>query len=169
MEGSVIPTTDDLCDSILSRFSTSTQEDHQHLCAVIGAMSQELKEQNLQSTPIAYFGAACSSLDRLSSSEPDPPPHVVDALLTIISLALPRISTAILKKKRELISEIVVKVLRLNSLTVGAVTSGLKCIAHMLIIKDTVSWIDVSQLYGVLLGFIIDSRPKVTSLSFVFE
>ncbi|KAF2304163.1 hypothetical protein GH714_028179 [Hevea brasiliensis] len=38
-------------------------------------MSQELKEQNLQSTPIAYFGAACSSLDRLSL-DPDPPSYV---------------------------------------------------------------------------------------------
>ncbi|KDP33963.1 hypothetical protein JCGZ_07534 [Jatropha curcas] len=160
-ESPIILSHDDFCDSVLSRFSTSAQEDHQHLCAVIGAMSLELREQNLPSTPMAYFGAACSSLDRLSSSNPDPPPHVIDALITILSLAIPRISAGILKKKREFLSEILIRVLRLNLLTVGAVASGLKCIAHILVVKDSLNWTDVSPSYGILLGFIIDSRPKV--------
>lgn len=66
-----------------------------------------------------------------------------------------------LRKKREVFSEIVVRALRLNSLTVGAVVSGLKCIVQMLVVKDAVNWSDVSQLYGVLLGYITDQRPKV--------
>ncbi|XP_065849103.1 uncharacterized protein [Euphorbia lathyris] len=160
-EGITIPTTDDFCNSVISRFHSSTQEDHQHLCTVIGAMAQELKDQNLPPTPVAYVGAASSSLDRLISSDPDPPSHVIDALLTILSLALPGISPAILRKKREVLSDIVVRALRLNLVTVGAVASGLKCIGHMLMIKDTANWNDICQLYGVLLGYITDSRPKV--------
>ncbi|WCJ42841.1 ARM repeat superfamily protein [Euphorbia peplus] len=156
-----IPTPDDFCDSIISRFNSSTEDHHQHLCTVVGAMAQELKDQNLPPTPISYVGAASSSLDRLTSSDPDPPSHVVEALLTILSLALPGISPAILRKKREVLSEIVVRVLRLNSLTIGAVTSGLKCIGLMLVVKDTANWNDVCGLYGVLLGYIVDSRPKV--------
>ncbi|KAI4335172.1 hypothetical protein L6164_013842 [Bauhinia variegata] len=151
---------EDFCNSILSRFGNSTNEVHQHLCAVIGAMSQELKDQNLPTTPLAYFGAACSSLDSLLS-EPDRPNHVVDTLLTIISLAIVRVPVLILNKKREFLSELVLRVLRSPSAAESSVISGLKCISHLLINRDTVNWSDVSQLFGLLLGFVTDNRPKV--------
>lgn len=153
-------TNGDICSSILSRFGNSTNENHQHLCAVIGAMSQELKEQNLPATPVAYFGAACSSLDRLSS-EPDPPKHIVDALLTILSIVIASVPVAILKKKREFLSQLLVQALRSPSTADTSVIPGLKCVSHLLIHKDSVNWSDVSQLFSVLLGFVTDSRPKV--------
>ncbi|XP_041004716.1 RRP12-like protein [Juglans microcarpa x Juglans regia] len=159
-------TNDDLCLSILSRFSNSTKEDHQHLCSVIGAMSQELKDQNLPSSPVAYFGAACSSLDRLAF-ELDPPAHVVNALLTILHLVLPRIPPAIRKKKADFLSELLVRVLRSPLLSVGAVISGLKCTSHLLNNRDSINWSDICHLYGVLLGFLTDSRPKVRRQSHV--
>lgn len=37
----------------------------------------------------------------------------------------------------------------------------MKCVSQLLIIGDALSWSDVSQLYGVLLGFVTDSRPKM--------
>ncbi|KAI5324915.1 hypothetical protein L3X38_033988 [Prunus dulcis] len=46
---------EDICTSILARFSNSTREDHRHLCAAIGAMAQELKDENLPSTPRSEF------------------------------------------------------------------------------------------------------------------
>ncbi|XP_062091199.1 uncharacterized protein LOC133797338 [Humulus lupulus] len=150
----------DFCNSILTRFSDSTQEEHQRLCAVIGAMSQELKDQNMPSSPVAYFGATWSSLDRLLS-EPNPPSHVVESLLTIFSLLLPRVPVAVVRKKGELISGPMVRVLQLSSSTLGAIIAGLKCITHYLIIKEASNWSDVSQLYGILLNFVTDSRPKV--------
>ncbi|KAL5572312.1 hypothetical protein UlMin_021909 [Ulmus minor] len=164
-EGLIRPIVDtmedgDFCNSILSRFSTSPREDHQHLCAVIGAMSQEFKDLNIPSTPVAYFGATCSSLDRLFS-ELEPASHVVEALLTILSLLLPRVSVAILKKKRGFVSGLVVRVLQSSWLTVGAASSGLKCLSHFLIIRDGDTWSEISQLYGILMGFVVDSRIKV--------
>lgn len=87
---------------------------------------------------------------------------MIDSLITILSLALPRISIPILKKKRELVSNVVVRVLKLNySVTAGAVVSGLKCVAHLLSIRDSFNWDDISQLFGVLLSFMTDSRIKV--------
>ncbi|XP_008242327.1 PREDICTED: RRP12-like protein [Prunus mume] len=151
---------DDICTSILTRFSNSTREDHHHLCAAIGAMAQELKDKKLPSTPVAYLGFTCSSLDGLSS-QPEPPFHVIDALLTILSIVFQKVSAAILVKKSEFLSELLVRVLRSPSLTVGAAVSGLKCISHLLIIRGRVNWSDVSSLYGFLLSFITDSRPKV--------
>ncbi|CAN1232597.1 RRP12-like protein [Linum perenne] len=103
------PASTDFCDSVLSRFSTSEQEDHRHMCAVIGAISQEIKEQNLPSTPTAYFGAISSSLSRLSS-EFSPSPHIVDALVTLLSLVLPQIPEATLKRRREFLSDLLLKV-----------------------------------------------------------
>src|SRR4051812_39092531 len=88
----------DLCNFILSRFGKSTSESHQHLCAVIGAMSQELRDHNLPSSPVAYFGATCSSLDRIAA-EPNPANHLIDALLTILSLVIVRLPPAVLEKK----------------------------------------------------------------------
>ncbi|KAJ7979205.1 RRP12-like protein [Quillaja saponaria] len=158
---------EDLCITILSRFSGSNDEKHQHLCAVIGAMSQEFKDQSLPSTPVAYFGATCSSLDRLSS-EPDPPTHSIDALVTILSLIITRLPVSILKKKREFVSELVVRILRSSSTMESSVISGLKCLSHLLIKRDTVNWSDVSLLYGVLLGFITDSRQKVRRQSHLY-
>ncbi|KAL6277373.1 hypothetical protein ACE6H2_020974 [Prunus campanulata] len=151
---------EDICASILARFSNSTREDHRHLCAAIGAMAQELKDQKLPSTPVAYLGFTCSSLDWLSS-QPEPPAHVIDALLTILSIVFRKVSPAILVKKSEFLSEHLARVLRSSSLTVGAALSGLKCISHLLIIRCRVNWSDVSSVYGFLLSFITDSRPKV--------
>ncbi|KAA8544895.1 hypothetical protein F0562_019710 [Nyssa sinensis] len=143
------------------------EEQHHHLCAVIGAMSQELKDQNLPLTPVAYFGAICSSLDRLSA-DTEPPGHVVDALLTILSMVLPRISVAILKKKTEYISELVVRSLRSKPITPSVVASGLKCISHLLIVREKASWSDASSLYGILLGYVTDDHPKVRRQSHMF-
>ncbi|KAH7851415.1 hypothetical protein Vadar_011301 [Vaccinium darrowii] len=151
---------DDFCNSILSRFSNSTEEHHQHLCTVIGAMSQELKDQNLPLTPIAYFGATCSSLDRLSS-EPDPPPHVLDSLLTVLSRLLPRVSSAILKKKTQYVSDVVVRVLNSKSVNPGATASAMKCVSHLLIIGEKFSWSDVSPRYKIIVDYVTDDHAKV--------
>ncbi|PQQ15272.1 RRP12-like protein [Prunus yedoensis var. nudiflora] len=146
----------DICISILARFSNSTRDDHHHLCAAIS----ELKDKNLPSTPVAYLGFTCSSLDGLSS-QPEPSAHVIDALLTILSIVFQKVSAAILMNKSEFLSELLVRVLRSSSLTVGVAVSGLTCISHLLIIRGRVNWSDVSSLYGLLLSFITDSRPKV--------
>ncbi|RYR77294.1 hypothetical protein Ahy_A01g001738 isoform A [Arachis hypogaea] len=151
---------DDFCDSILSRLSGSTKESHLHLCAVVGAMSQELKDQKLPSSPVAYFGAACSSLDRISV-EPDPPSHVIGALLTVISLLIPRVPAAVLKKQREFLSGLVERVLRSLVASEIVMVSGLKCLSHLLIRRDSVDWSDVSRLFNELLRFLTDSQPKV--------
>ncbi|XP_042499483.1 RRP12-like protein [Macadamia integrifolia] len=151
---------DDLCNSILSRFGNSVQEDHQHLCSVIGAMSQELKEQGLPLTAVVYFGATISSLDRISNGSIASDP-VITALLTFLSMILPKVSVAVLRKKRDFVMQPIVRVLRSESVTVGAVTSGLKCVSHFLIVSDKASWLEISNLYSLLLSFVTHSDDKV--------
>jgi ribosomal RNA-processing protein 12 len=156
---------DDICNSFLSRFSNSTAANHQHLCAVIGAMSQELKDHNLSSSPVAYFCATCSSLDRIAQ-EPNPPIHLIDALLTILSIVIVKVPVAVLKEKREFLSELVAKVVMLPSSLESGVVHGLKCVSYLLIHRDSVHWSDVSTLFNFLLVFLTDSRPKVTIREF---
>jgi len=158
---------DDLCNSILSRFSNSTAVNHQQLCTVIGAMSQELKDHNLPTSPVAYFCATCSSLERIAS-EPNPPNHLIDALLTILSTVIVKVPVAVLKEKREFLSELVAKVVMLPLSLESGVVDGLKCVSHLLIHRDSVHWSDVSTLFNFLLGFLSDSRPKVTIREFQF-
>ncbi|KAJ0091712.1 hypothetical protein Patl1_13652 [Pistacia atlantica] len=153
---------EDLCSSILSRLSASTQDDHQHLCTTIGAISQELKDHNLPLTPVAYFGAICSSLDLiLSSSDQDSSAHRIASLTTLLSIVLPKLPSPILKKKGDYLTDLVVRVVRLNSVTVVATASGLKILSRLLISRGRVNWSDLSQMYGVIVGFMTDPRLKV--------
>ena len=151
----------DFCSAILARLGHSAREEDQHLCAVIGAMSQELKDQGMPSTPVAYFGATWSALDRLLA-EPEPlASRAVEALLTILSLLLPRVAAAVLRKKAEPAAALVVRALQSPAPTVVAAVAGLKCVSYLVTVRDAASWSEVSQLYGILLGFVTDSRPKV--------
>nr|XP_043627919.1 RRP12-like protein [Erigeron canadensis] len=151
----------DLCKSIMSRFSNSEDPQHHELCSMIGDISQGLKELNHPLTPLAYFGAACTCLDKLLLSPP-PPHHNIHALLTIISMLLPSISAPVLRKQSEFVSALMTRVIHVSQSQTDTVASGLKCISHLLIAGHRANWSsDVSHLFGILLGFITDSRPKV--------
>ncbi|KAG8373862.1 hypothetical protein BUALT_Bualt11G0069400 [Buddleja alternifolia] len=156
---------DDFCSAVLSQFSNSNNEHHLHICAAVGAMSQELKDRNLPLTPIAYFGATCSSLDRISSSSPAPPGHLLDALITVLSFVIDRFSPAVLQTKYVYLSELLIRLLRVKSVGINGVVPALKCASTLLIVREKVGWGDVSQLYDVLVSYIVDDRPKVRKQS----
>ncbi|KAI3965357.1 hypothetical protein MKX01_042838 [Papaver californicum] len=159
-----LPEEEDICDSVLSRFGTSTKEHHQHLCAVVGAISAELKESTKKSSVsvIYYFGATISSLTKLSE-ETNPSEHIITALLTFQSMVLPKISKPILGKKRSEVSGPILKVLQrsVGSGEVGSVISGLKCLGYLIVVGDKGNWNEIEKLYEVVLGFISDHREKV--------
>lgn len=50
--------------------------------------------------------------------------------------------------------------------SVAAVKAGLKCISHLMIVGEKGNWESVATVYGVLLGFVTDNRPKVKFQSF---
>ncbi|CAM8986557.1 unnamed protein product [Rhodiola kirilowii] len=154
--------TDDFASIVLSQLSISSlTEEYQHICTIIGAMSQELiKDQNHPLSPITYLCATCSSLDRLST-DPDSPVHTIDALLAILSLILARVSDAILLKKSEFVSGLVVRIMSSKPLSDGGVVSCIKCVSRLLTIKENVTWNDISPLYATLVSYITDFRPKV--------
>ncbi|KAL0374605.1 UNVERIFIED_CONTAM: RRP12-like protein [Sesamum radiatum] len=155
---------EDFCSAVLSQFSNSNNEHHLHTCAAIGAMAQELKDQNLPLTPIVYFGATCSSLDRLSSTAA-PPCHLLDSLITILSLVIDGLSPAVLKTKYVYLSGLLIRILRGKLVQVNGVVPGLKCASRLLIVREKVGWADVAELYTVLISYITDDRLKVRKQS----
>ncbi|CAN6471177.1 unnamed protein product [Victoria cruziana] len=153
----------DLCESIMARYKNSTQEDHQHLCAVAGAISQELREQKLPLSPISYFAASVSSLERLADGPSalqlgDP---AVAALLNLLSVSISRISPAVLKNKGLSAAEVVVRVLGPSLQSPAAVKAGLKCVSQLLVAADKVDWASMTRPYNFLLTHVTDQRPKV--------
>ncbi|KAL5699099.1 hypothetical protein ACHQM5_030046 [Ranunculus cassubicifolius] len=155
---------EDIGDIVLSKFSKSTKEDHQHLCAVVGGMAQALKDQNQKLTPTTYFGATIMSLNRISL-ELNPSDHVVTALLTFLSIVLPKVKVGELRKWRESVEEPILRIIRLESMSVGVVVNGLKCVGHLIVISDKANWSNVSLLYQVFVSFICDARQKVRKQS----
>ncbi|KAL8139269.1 hypothetical protein V2J09_005290 [Rumex salicifolius] len=149
---------------ILSKFGNSEDTDHQHLCVVLGAMGQELRDNSLALSPMAYFCSTVSSLDRLSS-EPSVAlnnrDHAVDSLVIILSMVMPRVSMGVLKKKKQSLLELLVRVLRSKYMSPAARTSGLTCIARLLMVRDDVTWANVAQMYVFLLNHVADSQSKV--------
>ncbi|KAG0499668.1 hypothetical protein HPP92_004359 [Vanilla planifolia] len=159
---------DDIAADILAQFQNSPQEENHNICAVVGAISQALNEQGLALTPVAYFAAAASSFMRLSvdpstaSSDADVP-----AILSFLSIILPRVPPAVLKSKGGVFSESLPRVLGSGSLPVGGVKAALKCISHMLVIDDKFNWSSMFPLYAILLNYVTDNDHKVRKQSSV--
>ncbi|KAD6455114.1 hypothetical protein E3N88_09820 [Mikania micrantha] len=154
---------EDFCNSVLSRFSNSSDQQHHHICSIIADISQGLKDHGHPLTPLAYFGATSASLDKLLlSADHNSTSHHLHALLTIISMLLPTISSALLRKEFDYVSALLTRVIHSHAVTDSVIVSCLKCISHMLIVGHRTSWSDdVSPLFQILLQFIVDSRLKV--------
>ncbi|CAN4123948.1 unnamed protein product [Withania somnifera] len=157
---------DDFCNTVLSQFCESNNEHHVHICTAVGTMTQELRDQNFPLTPIAYFGATCSALQSLYTTAPEgPPSHLIDALSAVLSLVVPRINQAILRKKYEYLSDVMIQLLALKTIGTEGIVSCLKCVRHLLIVGAKGNWSDIAQLYGVFIGYITDDRQKVRKTS----
>lgn len=157
----------DIAAEILAMFHKSPLEEHHNICAIVGAICQAIKEQGLALTPIAYFAAALSSFVRLTS---DPSAASGDsdisAILSFLSIILPRVSPAVLRSKQGIFSESLTRVLKCGSLPVDGVIAALKCISHIIVISDKFNWSSISQLYGILLNCVTDNSFKVRNQSY---
>ncbi|KAL3532733.1 hypothetical protein ACH5RR_006254 [Cinchona calisaya] len=151
---------DDVCSTILSQFNDGANEHHLHVCTAIGAMSQELKDQNLPLKPLSYFGATCSSLLRLSETQA--PGHLVDALVTILAVVIGKLNNAaVLRKKFDYLSDLLIRIIRVKSVVgPNGIIPGLKCIS-LLLKENSLGWSEVAQLYDILVGYMTDDRSKV--------
>ncbi|WOL06526.1 hypothetical protein Cni_G15260 [Canna indica] len=160
-DGAVAFDCDDLATGVLARFQCSAREDHQHLCAVVGAMAQALKDQGLPLTPIAYFGAIASSLDRLSCDPTSGSDPALASLLSFLAIALPRVPRPAVRSRWAEVSKTLVGILGFHSLLPAGLKAGLRCATYLLAVGDKTNWSVLEPLYSVLIGFITDQQQKV--------
>ena len=67
-------------------------------------------------------------------------------------------------------SQLLLRLLRSSPSSPAATAFGLKCVSHWFVVGDNaLAWSEASQLYGVLLGFVTDERPKVAVLLIGFS
>ncbi|XP_074269300.1 uncharacterized protein LOC141592498 [Silene latifolia] len=157
----------DFCISILNKFTptSSSNEFHQHICKIIGEISQELTDRHVSLSNIAYFGAIYSSLRNLVLDPTSSTPSL-DALVVLLSLVLPTISSGISSKKKTEFLELVDRVLRGGRVSENGVVAGLKCFCQLLLIRrESCCWDDVANYYAFLLNYVTDSNPKVRKQS----
>ncbi|EPS65690.1 hypothetical protein M569_09087 [Genlisea aurea] len=155
---------DEFCSSLLSRFGKSDEEHHQHVCSAVKSMYLELKDQNLALSPVAYFGATCSALDRLCSVA-ESSGNIIDALIFILSMVIDRLPPVILIRKNAYLSELLIRVLCAKSVGANGIIPGIKIASRLLSVNQSVIFEDVSQLYCFIIGCIADDRAKVRKQS----
>ncbi|KAH6770499.1 hypothetical protein C2S52_015302 [Perilla frutescens var. hirtella] len=148
---------EDFASVLASYFRNSSNDQHRQIRDAIGAMSEVLKDQSLPPTPVAYLGATCSSIDRLSSSS-DLPSHLLDALFTILSITIGRLPSAVIETKYAYLSGLLIRILGGENIGIHGVVAGLKSASRLLIVRGKVGWADVEELYGLLISFMTDDR-----------
>lgn len=151
---------EDMCATVMGRFRNSQQPEHKHLCAVVAAMGEVLREQSLSPTPTAYFAATMSSLDRqvagASRNE-----AVTTALCSFLAMVLPKTPAPVLRSKGDAALKILVDVLRTDAENAGTVKAGLSCLENVIRGVDKSNWLSVAPSFNLLLQFCLDQRPKV--------
>ncbi|ONK66057.1 uncharacterized protein A4U43_C06F3720 [Asparagus officinalis] len=128
-------------------------------------MAQALKDQSIPQSPVAFFAATVSSLDRLSRDPNSGTDPVTSALLGFLAMTVPRVPPAVVRSKWDSVAEMLVRVLGLVALPVSGVKAGLKCVGSLVKVGEKGNWAQVSAVYGVVLGFVTDPRPKVRKQS----
>ncbi|KAL9242169.1 hypothetical protein vseg_016195 [Gypsophila vaccaria] len=154
------PTTVDFGTIILKNHPQTTELNH-HIRTITAAISEELRANNVLFSDIAFFGSILSSLDRLSTDNAAPKCSI-DALVVLLSEILPRISGGLVGKKRGFLLGLVCGVLRRGRVGEHGTIAGLKCVSLLLLsVRDSRSWDDVVQFFGVLFSYVADSNPKI--------
>lgn len=155
----------DVSVSIKSRYGRSQQPEHQHLCAVVTAMAEVLREQGLEPTATAYFGACMASLQRQTSNA-----AVTTALCTFLSIILPTLPLPVLRSKGDATLHLLQGLLSSESVNQGTVKSGLSCIDRVFQGMDKNTWMGYGPSLNILLRFCLDRHPKVCSIAvFLFS
>ncbi|CAN1256267.1 RRP12-like protein [Linum perenne] len=150
----------DLCKQLMSRYSTSTAPQHQHLLATAAAFQSILSSESRPLTPTSYFLAA---MDNLSDSEALDS-TAVTALSSFVSIVTPLIPEkgVASDKATESVAVLVGAVLGRDGLGVSTLSGVVKCLG-VLIAKfcDLKNWKSVKLGFGSLLELSVDKRPKL--------
>ncbi|XP_012086179.1 RRP12-like protein isoform X1 [Jatropha curcas] len=149
----------DICQQLLSRYSTSKAQHHRHLLATAAAIRSILSAESLPLSPPAYFAAA---IDNLSDSE-TLDSTAVAALLSFVSIIVPLIPPKGINgdKASEAVT-VLVAVVERDGLGAASVSCVIKCLGVLILgFCDLEDWGSVNLGFETVLKSSIDKRPKV--------
>lgn len=165
---SEIPFKDDteICQQLMSRYSTSTAPHHRHLLATAAAIRSILAAESLPLTYPAYFAGAIHNLSNYKSLDST----AVSALLSFVSILAPLIPEKEIKgdKAKEAVGVLVevVGAERRGGLGVATVGGVVKCLGVLILgFCDLEDWGSIKEGFETLLKFSVDKRPKVVTCS----
>ncbi|GAB4822579.1 hypothetical protein N2152v2_009625 [Parachlorella kessleri] len=149
---------DGLVASIFARHQKSPQPQSQQLCAILTAVLDVLRAEGLQATPTALYAALMSSLEKqetLQNSE------VTAAMCHLLSLVLGRVPNAVLRAKLAPSAQLLAAVVEAKSSEAPIVKPALACLCQVLAAATAADWLAAAPAFNLLLGFCVDTRPKV--------
>ncbi|KAJ4816277.1 RRP12-like protein [Rhynchospora pubera] len=151
----------DLGAAVLRRFEASDKEENQRLCAVVGGISQSLKDLSMPLIPSSYFMGAATSLEPLSMDPASASDSKTVPLLVFLSYCVPMVPIPVVRSRGAKVCETVVRILGFESLHEKAVKAGLRCIAGLIVSGDKSSWSNLSSSYGAVLRLATHHRETV--------
>ncbi|XP_050227789.1 ribosomal RNA-processing protein 12 isoform X2 [Mercurialis annua] len=156
----------DICQQLMSRYSSSKAIHHRHLLATAAAIRSMLSPDNSQPLrPSAYFAAAIDNLRNHETLDST----AIAALLSFVSILAPLIpEKEIESDKASEAVKVLVAVVERKELGLGAasVSCVVKCLGFLIVAHcDLENWEFLKLGFETVLKFCIDKRPKVRRAS----
>lgn len=126
---------------------------------------QTLKDQGIAPTPVAYFAAIAASLESLSRDQASASDPVAAGVIVFLSEVIYAVPNAVVISRRDFVADALLRFFGFGSLSEDAIAAGLKCLTRLITAEERVRWDSVSHMYGVLLGFVTDPRPRARNES----
>ncbi|KAJ4837306.1 hypothetical protein Tsubulata_035842 [Turnera subulata] len=151
----------EICQQLMSRYSTSTAPQHRHLLATSAAIRSILSADSIPLTPSSYFAAAIHNL----SSSKTLDSTAVSALVSFLTIVAPLVPEKGIDgdKATEAVG-VLVRVVkeREEGLGVATVRGVVKCLGILVLgFCELEDWGSVKEGFETLLDFSLDKRPKV--------
>ncbi|KAG2424708.1 hypothetical protein HXX76_014284 [Chlamydomonas incerta] len=143
---------------VAMRFGRSGQPDSQQVVAVLKAITDVIRAEGLPVSPTSYFAAIMSALEKPDTQASQ---QVALAMLTLLSVVLPRVPAHVLRSKFAGAAELLGGVLAAHRGEAAAAKAALGCLAAVLAAADPGSWLAAVPGLNTLLAFVTDGRPKV--------
>ncbi|GFR52360.1 hypothetical protein Agub_g14918 [Astrephomene gubernaculifera] len=143
---------------VAQRYGRSAQPESQQVVAVFKAITDVIRTEGLPLSPTSYFAAIMSALEK---PETQTSQQVVLAMLTLLSLVLPRLPAHVLRSRFAGAAELVGALLAAHGAEAATAKAALGCLAQVLAAADPAAWLAAVPAFNQLLTFLTDARPKV--------
>lgn len=150
-----------LVDDVLRRHGRSAQQHSRTICSTVKAIVAALEHEKVEPKPTALFAALVLALEGAAKQKTASQSDDVAALVYLLEEAAGRMPRQAVQLKFERSVKIVCKVLESVKDSPQCLKSGVGCLSTLLCSHDPQNFPSAANAFGLLLGFVVDHRPKV--------